>query len=61
MPQKSETRAVEARASRNSCGGCFRDLLSPRTLRSQFPITLPRFQPVTGTMIAALERKAGST
>ena len=29
MTQKSETRAVEARASRNSCGGCFRDPLSP--------------------------------
>jgi len=29
MPQKSETRAVEARASRNSCGGCFRDPLTP--------------------------------
>ena len=28
MTQKSETRAVEARASRNSCGGCFRDPLS---------------------------------
>lgn len=25
MTQKSETRAVEARASRNSCGGWFRD------------------------------------
>lgn len=29
MTQKSDTRAVEARASRNSCGGCFRDPLSP--------------------------------
>ena len=29
MTQISETRAVEARASRNSCGGCFRDPLSP--------------------------------
>ena len=29
MLQKSETRAVEARASRNSCGGQFRDPLSP--------------------------------
>jgi hypothetical protein len=34
MPQKSETRADEARASRNSCGGWFRD-----------PFTLPPFQP----------------
>jgi hypothetical protein len=35
MPQMCETRAGEARASRNSCGGWFRDPLSPRTLQSQ--------------------------
>lgn len=35
MTQKSETRAVEARASRNSCGGCFRDLDSLITDRPQ--------------------------
>ena len=29
MSHKSETRAVEARASRNSCGGCFRDPFTP--------------------------------
>lgn len=29
MPQISETRAGEARASRNSCGGWFRDPLTP--------------------------------
>lgn len=29
MHQKCETRAGKARASRNSCGGCFRDLLRP--------------------------------
>lgn len=38
MPQTCETRASEARASRNSCGGCFRDPLSPITFRAQFPI-----------------------
>lgn len=29
MPQICETRADEARASRNSCGGWFRDPLTP--------------------------------
>ena len=38
MPHKSETRAVMARASRNSCGGCFRDSLSPLAIRAQLPI-----------------------
>lgn len=38
MPQKSETRAVEARASRNSCGGWFRDPLTP-------PASLPQAIP----------------
>lgn len=35
MPQKYETRAVEARASRNSCGGRFRVSLRSCTLQSQ--------------------------
>lgn len=35
MPQKCETRANEARASRNSCGGWFRDALRSCTLQSQ--------------------------
>ena len=35
MPQKCETRADEARASRNSFGGWFRDPLTPCALRSQ--------------------------
>lgn len=38
MLQKCETRAVWARASRNSCGGGFRDLHNSYTLQSQFPI-----------------------
>ena len=35
MPQISETRAGEARASRNSCGGWFRDPLTPPASPSQ--------------------------
>lgn len=35
MPQKSETRAGKARASRNSCGGCFRYYPSPPQLQPQ--------------------------
>ena len=35
MPQKYETRAVEARASRNSCGGWFRDPSNLYTIELQ--------------------------
>ena len=35
MPQKSETRAGKARVSRNSCGGWFRDPLTPPASSSQ--------------------------
>ena len=45
MPQKCETRAVEARASRNSCCGCFRDLFNPFTLHWQFPIAASPVRP----------------
>ena len=38
MIQKSETRAVEARASRNSCGGWFRD---PSNLSTPSPQAIP--------------------
>lgn len=53
MPQKSETRAVEARASRNSCGGCFRDRLNPRPLQSQFSIAVHLVRPEMGLLIIA--------
>lgn len=35
MAHKSETRA-EARASRNSCGGWFRDCPNPLAIQAQF-------------------------
>jgi hypothetical protein len=54
MSQKSETRAVEARASRNSCGGWFRDPLSPCTLQSQVLIAAYQVRPEIAAMIAAL-------
>lgn len=54
MPQKSETRAVEARASRNSCGGWLRDPLNPCTLQSQFLIAAHNVRPELAAMIAAL-------
>ncbi|MBH1944986.1 hypothetical protein I5L01_12220 [Erythrobacter sp. YJ-T3-07] len=38
MPQKNETRAGKARASRNSCGGWFRDpLTSPASPPQAIP------------------------
>lgn len=54
MPQKSETRAIQARASRNSCGGWFRDPISPWTLQSQFLIAAHHVRPEMAAMIAAL-------
>lgn len=40
MPQKCETRAVEARVSRNSCDGCFCEFCSPRLGQLQAILTL---------------------
>ena len=54
MPQTSETRAVEARASRNSCGGWFRDPLTPLALQSQFLIAAHHVRPEVAAMLAAL-------
>jgi hypothetical protein len=60
MPQKSEARAGEARVSRNSCGGWFRDPLSPLTLQSQFLITAHQVRPERAAMIAALAFGGGA-
>ena len=54
MSHKSETRAVEARASRNSCGGCFRDPISTCTMQSQFLIAAHHLRPEMAAMIAPL-------
>lgn len=54
MSQKCETRAEGARASRNSCGGCFRDYLSPLTLQAQFLIAVHHVRPEMAAMLAAL-------
>lgn len=54
MPQISETRAGEARASRNSCGGWFRDLLSPSALQSQFLIAARQIRPEMAALVASL-------
>lgn len=60
MPQISDTRAVKARASRNSCGGWFRDPLSPCTLQSQFLIAAHHVRPEMAAMIAALAFGGGA-
>lgn len=54
MPQICETRAVEARASRNSCVGWFRDPHNPCTRQSQFLIEAPYVRPELAGTIAAL-------
>jgi hypothetical protein len=60
MPHKSETRAGKARASRNSCGGWFRDPLSPFTLQSQFLIAAHHVRPELAAMVAALAFGGGA-
>ena len=59
MPQKCETRAGEARASRNSCGGWFRDPLSARSIQSQFLIAAYHVRPEMAVMLAALAFGSG--
>lgn len=54
MPQKSETRAVEARASRNSCGGWFRDPLTLSAYRAQHLIAAYGLRPELAAMLAAV-------
>lgn len=54
MPQTCHTRADEARASRNSCGGCFRDPLNPLNLQSQFLIAAHHVRPEWAIVLAAL-------
>lgn len=54
MPHKSET-PRNGGASRNSCGGCFRDSLNPLTIQAQFLIASHHVRPELATMVAALE------
>lgn len=53
MPHKSET-PRNGGASRNSCGGCFRDSLSPLTIQAQFLIAAHHVRPELAAMVAAL-------
>lgn len=54
MSQKSETRAVEARALWNSCGGWFRDLFSLCTLQSQILTAAHQAHPEMASMASPL-------
>ena len=54
MPQKSETRAGEARGSRKSCGGWFRDPLTPLDVQAQFLVAAYHVRPELAAMVAAL-------
>lgn len=58
MPQKSETRAAEARASRNSCSAWFRDPISPRIPQPQCKIAVPRLHRLA---MVTLERLGAAT
>jgi hypothetical protein len=58
MPLKSET-PHGGGASRNSCGGCFRDSLSPLALQAQFLIAAHHVRPELAVMVAALAFSGG--
>jgi hypothetical protein len=60
MSRNSEARAVEARASRNSLDGRFRDPISPCTLQSQFLIAQHRVRPELANVIASLVFEGGA-
>ncbi len=53
MPLKSET-PHNGGASRNSCGGSFRDPLSPVSLQAQFLIASRQVRPALAATVAAL-------
>lgn len=60
MSRKSETRVVEARASRISFGGCFRDLDSPASGQGQSPCNLTTLaQQIVSQSIAACKGSNG--
>ena len=53
MPRNSETRH-DGRASRISCGGCFRDPLTPLDVQAQFLVAMHSVRPELAAMVAAL-------
>ena len=53
MPQKCET-PHNGGASRNSCGGWFRDPLTPLAVQAQFLVAAHHVRPELATMIAAI-------
>ena len=58
MIQGCETRAIEAKASRDSCGVCVREFPSPYALNWQFPSTSHHFRPEMAATIAAPARES---
>jgi hypothetical protein len=59
MSQKCETPRIGG-ASRNSCGGFFRDPNSPVSLQTQILITAHHFRPELAVMLAALAFGGGA-
>lgn len=59
MSQKCET-PRDGGVSRNSCGGSFRDNLSPIALQSQFLIAAHHVRPELAAMVAALAFGGGA-
>lgn len=58
-PTTSKTPADKAGASRNSCGGCFREALTPPVLQAQFLIAAYHVRPELAAMIAAIAFRGG--
>lgn len=58
MGQESDTPLMGSGASRNSCGGCFRDALSPILFQAQFPVA--RYHTEHALGVATIEEKSAS-
>jgi len=54
MAHKSEATPVLGVASRNGCGGCFRDVLNLSAVQAQFLTAAYHVRPELAVMIAAL-------
>jgi hypothetical protein len=59
MPQKCET-PHDGGASRNSCGGCFREPNNRVSLQTQLLITAHHVRPELAVMLAALAFGGGA-
>lgn len=54
MTHKCETPPDKGEASRNSCGGCLRDSLTPVLVQAQFLMAMHHIRPEFAALVATL-------